>query len=111
MGEPETGTAKREVLILFGSETGCAEEVAQRIARESQRRHYSVRIQAMDEYDRAQLVQEPLVIFVCSTTGQGEEPSNMKQFWKFLLRKSLPPDALSDLQYAVFGLGDSSYAR
>ena len=31
----------------------------------------------------------------------------MKSFWRFLLRKSLPADSLSALQYAVFGLGDS----
>ncbi|KAJ3415526.1 NADPH-dependent diflavin oxidoreductase 1 [Chytridiales sp. JEL 0842] len=101
----------RELLILFGSETGCAEDVAQRIAREARRRHYSVRISTMDEYDRAQLVKEPLVVFVCSTTGQGEEPTNMKQFWKFLLRKALPLDSLTEMKYAVFGLGDSSYLR
>ena len=31
----------------------------------------------------------------------------MKQFWRFLLRKSLPPDSLQSTRYAVFGLGDS----
>lgn len=38
---------------------------------------------------------------------QGEVPSNMKSFWKFLLRKSLPADSLRSAQSAVFGLGDS----
>jgi len=38
------------------------------------------------------------VIFVCSTTGQGEEPDNMKQFWRFLLRKNLPPDSLQGMR-------------
>ena len=31
----------------------------------------------------------------------------MRQSWRFLLRKSLPPQSLSCLSYAVFGLGDS----
>jgi sulfite reductase alpha subunit-like flavoprotein len=35
----------------------------------------------------------------------------MKKFWKFLLRKTIPPDALSHLHFAVFGLGDSSYEK
>lgn len=40
---------------------------------------------------------------------QGENPDNMRSFWKFLLRKSLPPDSLAALKFAVFGLGDSTY--
>ena len=38
---------------------------------------------------------------------QGELPANMKQSWRFLLRKSLPHDSLVSVTYAVFGLGDS----
>ena len=38
---------------------------------------------------------------------QGEVPNNMKTFWKFLLRKSLPVDSLKGILVAVFGLGDS----
>ncbi|KAI8335987.1 hypothetical protein EDC96DRAFT_524417 [Choanephora cucurbitarum] len=35
----------------------------------------------------------------------------MRQFWKFLLRKNLPKDILSDIDCAVLGLGDSSYRK
>lgn len=35
----------------------------------------------------------------------------MKNFWKFLLRKDLPPDSLENLKYTIFGLGDSSYEK
>lgn len=35
----------------------------------------------------------------------------MKNFWKFLLRKSLPSDSLSSLNFGVIGLGDSSYSK
>ena len=54
---------------------------------------------------------QPVVVFVCATTGQGDEPDNMKQFWRFLLRKSLPHDSLAAVQFSVLGLGDSSYAK
>jgi sulfite reductase alpha subunit-like flavoprotein len=50
-------------------------------------------------------------IIVCSTTGDGEEPDNMKRFWRFLLRRNLPIDLLEPIDYAVFGLGDSSYPK
>ncbi|KAI7853564.1 hypothetical protein BDC45DRAFT_510561 [Circinella umbellata] len=100
-----------DLLVLFGSETGCAEDVAERIGRQARRRRFRTRVIAMDDYDKNKLIEEKLVIFVCSTTGQGDEPYNMKKFWRFLLRKSLPRDILSNLNCAVFGLGDSSYAK
>lgn len=65
----------------------------------------------MDDYLISNLIYEPLVIFVVSTTGQGDEPDNMKKFWRFLLRKSLPNDSLKSVQFAVLGLGDSSYTK
>ncbi|KAI8380771.1 hypothetical protein BD560DRAFT_365320 [Blakeslea trispora] len=101
----------RSLLILYGSETGCAQDVAENLARQARRRHFHARTMAMDDYDKARLIEEKLVIFVCSTTGQGAEPTNMRQFWKFLLRKNLPRDILSDIDCAVLGLGDSSYRK
>ena len=35
----------------------------------------------------------------------------MKKFWSFLLRKDLPNDSLSSLNYTIFGLGDRSYEK
>ncbi|CAG8457692.1 10979_t:CDS:10 [Ambispora gerdemannii] len=107
----ESSLDSREILILFGSQTGCAQDVAERIGREAKRRLFKIRVFAMDAYDKVNLINESLVVFVCSTTGQGEEPDNMKKFWKFLLRKNLPNDILSHLKFTVFGLGDSSYLR
>jgi equilibrative nucleoside transporter 1/2/3 len=52
----------------------------------------------MDDYPVSQLIYELTVIFICSTTGQGEEPDNMKQFWRFLLRKNLPANSLQRLR-------------
>ncbi|KAJ2158170.1 NAPDH-dependent diflavin reductase [Coemansia sp. RSA 552] len=104
---------ERKLLVLYGSQTGYAKDTAQRIARQGWRRHFAVRVEAMDaQTDRRAIfdAQYP-VVFVCSTTGQGEEPDNMKRFWRFLLRKALPHNALEQLQFAVFGLGDSSYQK
>ncbi|KAG0328020.1 NADPH-dependent diflavin oxidoreductase 1 [Dissophora globulifera] len=101
----------RRILFLYGSQTGCAQDVAENAAREARRMHFSATVSAMDEYDRSLLIRENFVVFIASTTGQGEEPDNMKKFWKFLLRKSHPTDALDHMEYTVFGLGDSSYIK
>ncbi|XP_017786691.1 PREDICTED: NADPH-dependent diflavin oxidoreductase 1 isoform X2 [Nicrophorus vespilloides] len=80
-----SGTFVNEKLtVLYGSQTGNAQDLAERIWRESKRFHFA---------------------------GTGEEPDNMKQFWKFLLRRSLPADSLKKLNFAVLGLGDSSYVK
>ena len=60
-------------------------------------------------FTQERMREDTLTIFVCSTTGQGEAPDNMRNFWSFLLRKGLPADILSHMSYTVFGLGDSSY--
>jgi sulfite reductase alpha subunit-like flavoprotein len=51
----------------------------------------------------------PFAIFVCSTTGQGEPPDNMKLLYRFLLRLDLPSNSLQTMRFGVFGLGDSNY--
>ncbi|XP_074546850.1 NADPH-dependent diflavin oxidoreductase 1 [Halichoeres trimaculatus] len=99
------------LLVLYGSQTGTAQDTAQRITRQAQRRKMMVQVLPLDSYNVANLISESLVVFVCSTTGQGDPPDNMKNFWRFLFRKSLPADSLSQLDCAVLGLGDSSYPK
>lgn len=99
----------RKLLILYGSETGNCEDLGKRIGWQAKRRHFDVKLMALDEYPKKNLVNEDLVLFICSTTGQGEPPENMKKFWKFIMRKDLSDHSLVALQAAVIGLGDSSY--
>ncbi|XP_015986488.2 NADPH-dependent diflavin oxidoreductase 1 isoform X3 [Rousettus aegyptiacus] len=99
------------LLVLFGSQTGTAQDVSERLGREARRRRLSCRVQALDSYPVVNLINEPLVIFVCATTGQGDPPDNMKNFWSFIFRKHLPLTSLCQMDFAVLGLGDSSYAK
>ncbi|XP_036973433.1 NADPH-dependent diflavin oxidoreductase 1 [Acanthopagrus latus] len=97
--------------VLYGSQTGTAQDTAQRIARQGRRRQLQVQVLPLDSYNVANLISESLVIIVCSTTGQGDPPDNMKNFWRFIFKKSLPAGSLSRLDCAVLGLGDSSYPK
>lgn len=38
-------------------------------------------------------------------------PCPLQMFWRFLFRKNLPPASLCQMDYAVLGLGDSSYPK
>lgn len=99
------------ITILYGSETGTAQDVAEQIWKSAKRKGLNSTVSAMNDYDVRGLGSEKLVIFVVATTGQGDPPNNMRQFWKLLLRKSLPVTLLSHLSYGVLGLGDSSYQK
>jgi sulfite reductase alpha subunit-like flavoprotein len=68
----------RTIVILYGSETGCAQDMAENLSRQARRRQFRTSVFAMDDYDKSLLVEEKIVIFVCSTSGQGSEPTNMK---------------------------------
>ncbi|CAL8276339.1 unnamed protein product [Merluccius merluccius] len=103
--------SRPQLLVLYGSQTGTAQDTAQRIGRQAQRRHMQNQVAALDSYNVANLISESLVLFVVSTTGQGDPPDNMKNFWRFLFRKSLPAGSLCQLDCAVLGHGDSSYPK
>ncbi|PAV76443.1 hypothetical protein WR25_11607 isoform E [Diploscapter pachys] len=114
------------LLILYGSETGTAQDVGESLRREALMRNLTVRLISMDEYDLhvskflitvmvilkfQSLPNEKAALLVCSTTGQGEMPPNMRSFWRSMLRKSIPNDFLTNTHAAVLGLGDSSYQK
>ena len=61
---------------------------------------------------QADLLKASLVIFVTSTTGQGDLPKNTTKFWRNIRRKQLnDTNCLRNLSFALFGLGDSKYPR
>ena len=66
------GDAAPYINVLYGSQTGTAEDMAERIGRESRRRHLATRVVALDDYPIEKLINERIVIFVVSTTGQGK---------------------------------------
>lgn len=42
---------RRQLLVLYGSQTGTAQDAAERLGREGKRRHFRVRVSAMDSYN------------------------------------------------------------
>ncbi|KAJ2649125.1 Sulfite reductase [NADPH] subunit beta [Coemansia sp. RSA 1250] len=100
------GLSGPPLLVLFASDNGNAEEAARRIARQGRRRGMDVRCMGMDEFEVDELPFEKTVVVSVSTAGQGEIPTNGREFWKALQAASIN---LNETQFAVFGLGDSHY--
>ncbi|KAG8518621.1 NADPH-dependent diflavin oxidoreductase 1 [Galemys pyrenaicus] len=111
------------LLALFGSQTGTAQDAAERLGREARRRRLGCRVQALDSYPLAK--ETPLT--TCrwdDSRGPGkawrmptprvQAPTGLlpvQRFWRFIFRKNLPATSLCRLDFAVLGLGDSSYPK
>ena len=66
----------------------------------------------LDQTDRQlDLPHISLLVLITSTHGRGDPPPAMLPLWTALLRTSLPKDILEDVNFALFGLGDTSYER
>ena len=106
-----TSTLRPPLIVLHGSQTGIAEEVAHRVADAAYRRGFLPRCMSMDAYPLILLTSETTMLCVASTTGDGEAPLSMRSFWTALRRRDLPHDSLTGLSFAVFGCGDSGYPK
>ncbi|KAM0857784.1 hypothetical protein ACQ4PT_048252 [Festuca glaucescens] len=109
---PSSSPLPGRLLVLYASQTGNATDAAERVGREAECGGcLAVDVLSMDSFNPTCLPGERYVVFVVSTMGQGDPPDSMKEFWKYLRRKHLGARWLERLQYAVFGLGDRSYAK
>lgn len=97
------------MLILFGSQTGTAQRHAKIVTNFARSRNFDVTMKAMDDYT-GDLSKEKLVIFVCSSYGNGEYPDNAIKFSKMLHDKAeAGAKYLEGVGFAVFGLGNSKF--
>ncbi|MCG7493266.1 sulfite reductase flavoprotein subunit alpha [Thalassobius sp. Cn5-15] len=105
---PATAAAEVKHLdILFGTQTGNAETVAEDAATLARTRGFTPRLAEMDDVSMEQLAAMQNVIIVVSTYGEGEMPDNAHQFWGALSASTAP--RLEALNYGVLALGDTSY--
>ena len=93
--------------ILYASQTGNAKAVAGKIKASAETQGFAVQLLDIASYKTNALGKEKFLIIVTSTYGEGEPPESAVSFHKFLFSKKAPQ--LPNLQYAVLGLGDSSY--
>jgi MioC protein len=95
------------VSILFGTESGNSEMVADDLADTLRHNGIDSQVSDMEDYNPADLARESTVVVITSTYGDGELPRTAITFYEALEREK--PD-LSGLRFAAFGLGDSTYS-
>ncbi|MGB5211248.1 MAG: flavodoxin domain-containing protein [Gammaproteobacteria bacterium] len=105
-GAAET-SAQTLLSIVYGSQTGNGKQIAERLQIDAARAGISADAISMADYPGARLRRDRLVVFVISTHGDGDPPDDALELHRFLGGRRAT--GLASLQYAVLGLGDSSY--
>lgn len=90
--------------ILYGSQTGNGVFLAKSLQKILKSSFYL----PIDSFDLTQINNFPLVIFICSTHGDGQCPFNMVKFYNFIMSQNIK---IFKFKSAVLGLGDSSYPK
>jgi sulfite reductase (NADPH) flavoprotein alpha-component len=105
---PEQASQELEqITILYASQTGNAQSIARQLETEYQASGINTRLISSADYRGRDLAKEKYLLLVISTQGEGETPESAFELQQFLFGPKAPQ--LKQLNYAVFGLGDSSY--
>ena len=99
--------AQRPITILYGSQTGNSESVAEQVADLSREHGLAPSVVDMDDVDVADLPAIERLLVVTSTYGEGDMPDNAQALWDAISEEDAP--VLNDTFYSVLALGDTSY--
>ncbi len=106
-GVPPPRETLTPLTILFGSQTGTAENLAKKAAKEAGKRGFAPTVVDMAQATIASLAAEKNLLVITSTYGDGEPPDNAKALHGALAAAS--DSQLSALRYSVCSLGDTNY--
>ncbi len=100
-------SATTQLHILFGSQTGNAEALAQTAAKAARAKGLVPVVQALGEVDLDVFATMRHVLIVTSTYGEGEMPDNAQLFWQAISASTAP--RLEQMHFAVLAIGDTGY--
>jgi sulfite reductase (NADPH) flavoprotein alpha-component len=95
------------VAVLYASQSGTAEALARKLAKELKAQGYAPFVSTLVGYTPAALAAESFALILASTYGDGDAPDGVQPFYEQLCLEHFP--CMEKLSYAVFALGDRHY--
>ncbi|XP_058854290.1 NADPH--cytochrome P450 reductase-like isoform X1 [Acipenser ruthenus] len=101
----------KNIVVFYGSQTGTAEEFANRLSKDAQRYGMRGTVADPEEYDMSELsrlseIDNSIAVFCMATYGEGDPTDNAQDFYDWLQEAD---DDLSGVNFTVFGLGNKTY--
>ncbi len=106
---PAAAVDSRVITILYGSQTGNAKRIAERLSGQLSAQQIPQRLLSTADYPTRELANERYLVVVVSTHGDGDPPDDARSFLEFINSRRAP--TLAQLHYSVLALGDSSYPQ
>ena len=103
----EKNDSETLINILFGTQTGNSESVAEDLSNFALSNGFKTQINALDDIEMNNLSKMINVAIITSTYGEGEMPDNAQLFWNALSSNTAPQ--LNNMNYSVLALGDTGY--
>jgi sulfite reductase (NADPH) flavoprotein alpha-component len=97
----------RTITILYGSQTGNSESVANDAAQAAKAHGLNAKVLGMDEIERDAFIGLEYLLIITSTYGEGDMPDNAQMLWEAI--SSDDSISLANMKYSVLALGDTSY--
>ncbi|KAG0303950.1 hypothetical protein BGZ98_006096 [Dissophora globulifera] len=95
------------VTVFFASQTGNAESISRNIHEQALEKGFKSLHFVLNDFAKVDWDKEECLVFVVSTTGDGDPPDNSTKFWRHL--RKLKGVGLTKAKFAILGLGDTNY--
>lgn len=105
---PVAPVSAGKLTVLYGTESGNSEELADRAMKEAKKRGFKAVMKNMADLSPADLAKEENLLVIVSTWGEGDAPETAVSFHKSFMEEDLK---LDKVKFSVCALGDTSYER
>lgn len=105
--EPTIQPEKRAITLLYGSETGNAQGLAEIFEERLSNIGHNITLKAMDEFKPKNLKNVEDLFIITSTQGEGDPPDNAAELHEFIHGRKAPK--LEGVRFSVLALGDQTY--
>ena len=95
------------LLLIFGTETGNAEELAEDAANMAKDFDLEATVMDMEDIEPDDISTSKRLIVVCSTWGEGEQPVNAQDLYDSV--EETEEGSMEGVNFAVLALGDTAF--